>query len=223
MLKTMALLTGFLLFGLSGCVAIMPPDLPARNPQPGDLLLDASFEPGVRSNDDWQEFSVDFAALSVVNGTYQARLTRVNYIWGLYQAQTYSNVIVEADALLISADDQALYGVRCRASVANPANGYYFMISGDGNYSIRYGAGNAIDPLVKWQASGAIRRGRQPNTLRAICDGDYLALYINGEFVAEVTDTRYREGYTGIALALPPSGGDVAEVAYERLRVWSVR
>lgn len=219
----MALLSGMLLFGLSGCVAIMPPDLPARSAQPGDLLLDASFELADQSTDDWQEFSVDFATLAIVDGTYQARLMRVNYIWGLYQAETYSNVIVEADALLLSSDDQALYGVRCRASVANPANGYYFMISGDGNYSIRYGAGNAIDPLVKWQASAAIRRGRQPNTLRAICDGNYLALYINGEFVAEVTDTRYRQGHVGIALALPPSGGDVAEVAYERLQVWSVR
>ena len=35
--------------------------------------------------------------------------------------------------------------------------------------------------------------------MRAVCMGDYLALYINDEFVADATDDTYSTGQVGLA------------------------
>jgi hypothetical protein len=53
---------------------------------------------------------------------------------------------------------------------------------------------------VPWQASSAVRRGTQANTIRAVCVEDYLALFVNDVFVAETFDDEFTRGQAGVAL-----------------------
>lgn len=82
-----------------------------------------------------------------------------------------------------------------------PANGdgYLFLIQGSGSYTILRARGRNITPLVNWTASDLVNRGPGRNQLRAVCLGDYLALYINGEFAADATDSTYTSGQVGLA------------------------
>ena len=54
-------------------------------------------------------------------------------------------------------------------------------------------------PLVDWTASDAIEVGPGRNHIRAICAGDYLAMYINDQFVGDATDDTYSSGQVGLA------------------------
>ena len=78
-------------------------------------------------------------------------------------------------------------------------NGYLFLIRGEGAYAILRARGRNITPLVNWTESAVINQGPGRNTMRAVCMGDYLALYINDEFVADATDDTYSSGQIGLA------------------------
>lgn len=70
-----------------------------------------------------------------------------------------------------------------------------FMIRGDGSFRVaRYEGGSYVD-LVGWQASRALRIGRDAvNTVRIDSVGDNFTFYINGERVAEAVDSTWAEG-----------------------------
>jgi hypothetical protein len=161
--------------------------------------------------------------MNIVNEGYRMWLTRDVYLYGLYY-ESFTDTIMEADALLLTDRTNTMYGLRCRTNVNNMGNGYYFMLSADGAFSIRYGAGNAIEPLVQWQDHRAIRTDGRVNTIRVVCSGDYLALYVNDQFVADTVDSRYSIGLPGLALALPEPTtiDDPADVVFDNVKIWSV-
>jgi hypothetical protein len=77
-------------------------------------------------------------------------------------------------------------------------DGYLFLIQGNGQYAIMRSRGRSLTPLVDWRQSDRINQGAARNTMRAICAGDYLALYVNDTFLAEATDDAYQEGQIGL-------------------------
>ncbi len=77
-------------------------------------------------------------------------------------------------------------------------DGYLFLVQGTGAYGIFVARGRALTPLVDWTTSAVVNQGRERNTLRATCVGDYLAFSINGQQVAQVIDATYREGQVGL-------------------------
>lgn len=81
---------------------------------------------------------------------------------------------------------------------ANNGDGYLFLIQGSGAYGIFRSRGRDLRPLVDWQTSPAINVGPASNRLRAVCVGNYLALYVNDQFVASATDDTYTEGQVGL-------------------------
>ncbi len=80
-------------------------------------------------------------------------------------------------------------------------DGYLFLIQGAGSYAILRSRGRDPQPLVDWTTSDAIHVGPDKNHLRAVCVGDYLAFYINDQFVADVIDDTYSQGQVGLVAA----------------------
>jgi hypothetical protein len=120
------------------------------------------------------------------------------------QTQQYRNVVIEGElrALPTLTGTTVSMGVTCRADTAG--NGYYFLISSTGAASIRLGDPNQPDdlvPLADWRRTDAITDTTQTHRLRVICANNYLALYVNNQFVADATDTTFSRGYIGVALA----------------------
>ncbi len=59
--------------------------------------------------------------------------------------------------------------------------------------------GRQLTPLVDWTTSDAIQKGPARNHIRALCVGNYLALYVNDQFLASATDDSYTRGQVGLA------------------------
>lgn len=81
-------------------------------------------------------------------------------------------------------------------------NGYLFLIQGNGSYAIMRASEREVIPLVDWTEApeDLMEIGRNANnTMRAVCVDDYLALFINDQFVAEAADDTYTEGQIGMA------------------------
>jgi hypothetical protein len=203
---------------LAGCIARLPPPNPTRTITIGPSLLDETFE----TRGDWDAYHKVGLFADVVEGSYRLETTLAQYAHILRPAQ-WGDVVVEAEFYLRSPTDDALYGVMCRAD--SDGKGYYFLISGDGAFSIRRGDENVLKPLVQWQNTSAFRPDTPRQRLRAICSGEYLALYLNDEFVGETTDDLYGHGAVGLAAAVPPRApaGTQVQLDIDAVRVWEAK
>ncbi len=168
----------------------------------------------------WQNYvspeqKVDF---QIVNNVYRALAWDGGFVWVLNRT-IHTDVVIEIETAQLSTFRDNAYGILCRAAPTDNGNGYYFLISGDGHYTIRRGAADEIDALIPWTATSAIRPNQAINRMRAVCIGDYLALYINGEFIAETHDSRYLRGYAGLAAGVVADGD--LEVTFDDLTIWA--
>ncbi|MBK8903149.1 MAG: hypothetical protein IPM53_18325 [Anaerolineaceae bacterium] len=178
----------------------------------GDELLSESFNEEAA----WETYFDDGIAFHVVDGAYRVQTGDDGYIWGLNEA-LHDDVVIEVTSSQLSAHENNAYGVMCRADTSNNGDGYYFLISGDGYYTISKGAGDDVSQLVEWTASSAINEGQDSNTIRAVCIGNYLAMYVNDKFLAEIEDSDYASGYAGFA-ATAFEGGDT-DISFDNLTI----
>jgi hypothetical protein len=99
----------------------------------------------------------------------------------------------------------------------NNGDGYLFLIEGNGRFAIMRSQGRSVTPLVNWTASSVIKTGAADNRIRAVCLGDYLAMYVNGTFVGDATDDTYSTGQVGLAGAAASRLG--LQVTFDNLTV----
>ncbi|MBK8021488.1 MAG: DUF1080 domain-containing protein [Chloroflexi bacterium] len=202
-----------LLLGAGG-LAVGCQATPSTQVALGETLLREDFT----ELDAWENYvnADQRVAFEVIDGAYRARAWDNSIMWVLNETR-HQNVVIEVETTQLSDYRDNAYGLMCRASPTNDGNGYYFLISGDGQYTIRRGAGDEINALIPWRASAAIRQDKAINRVRIICLDDYLALVVNGEFVAEITDSRYKSGYAGLSAAV--TDGEV-EIWFDDLTIW---
>ena len=193
--------------------------LGARMPSAGyrylDLLSEHTFdEPGDR-----RKFIGESAVyMNVEDGEYRIRFNRRQYVWAQSPAR-YEDSIVEVEARQLSDFNHNAFGIACRLDLGNRGRGYYFLIGGDGYYTIRWSNGRSLDDIVPARPSDAINRGQASNRIRAVCIDDYLALWINDRFVAEARDQRATYGAVGLAAAMNYQGRTL-DIAFDDLRIW---
>lgn len=181
----------------------------------GELLYHDSFD----NADDWDAYNLQGLTIGIDDGVYRINTTLQAYVWGLNRI-SHEDIIIDVDARQLSDYRRNAYGLMCRASPQNNGNGYYFLVSADGYYSIRRGEGRAVNPLVEWEYSDVIVQNRGLNQLRVVCDGAYLALYVNGQFLASVEDGLYHYGFVGLVAALPNDDGE-ARITFDNLRAYA--
>jgi hypothetical protein len=102
-------------------------------------------------------------------------------------------------------------------AAAGEGDGYLFLIQGTGSFSILRARGRVVTPLVDWTNSDAIKPGPAKNHLRAVCVNDYLAFYVNEQFVGDVIDDTYATGQVGLAASASNRLG--VRVEFDNLQV----
>jgi hypothetical protein len=107
-----------------------------------------------------------------------------------------TEVVVEAEVT-----EEATAPATAGDEAVNNGDGYLFLVRGDGSYAIMRARGQVVRPLVNWGFSSAINQGAVANHVRVVCVEDYLALYVNDQFVADATDDAYTRGQVGLAAA----------------------
>ena len=181
-----------------------------------EVLVDETFGDGKgwRSYDDGADLF-----LGVRDGAYLIDFSGRQYVWTQGQGP-YADIVIEADVRQTSDYDNNAFGLACRLDLANSGRGYFFLISGDGYASIRWSNGRVLEPIVSAAPASPVNRGQARNRMRVVCIDDYLALWVNGKFVAEARDRRADTGAVGMAAVMNYAGRRLA-VAYDDLKVWS--
>jgi hypothetical protein len=122
----------------------------------------------------------------------------------------FEDVQIDVDALKNAGPDDNEFGVLCRYQ--NTENFYFLIISSDGYYGIgivEKGRQRLLEPPQMYH-SEAINPGDAVNHIQAVCQGSRLALFVNGEFIAETYDATFSSGDIGLIVgSFDESGVDV--------------
>lgn len=129
-----------------------------------------------------------------------------------------ADVTAEATAEITAEPTDALTATLqpTRADI-RAGDGYLFLLQGNGTFAIMRSRDRDLTPLVDWRASDAIRKGPGENHIRAICAGDYLALYVNDQFLGDATDSTYTSGQVGMAASAATRLG--TQIAFDNLTI----
>ncbi len=182
--------------------------------QPSNVIFQDDFSD---AKSGWEVGDYETGKVGYGNGVYYV-ISNGNgdTMWGVANKK-FDNVIIDVDATQISAgpDSNNDYGILCREQ--GDGNGYFFLISGDGFYSILKAEGGEFTPLVDWTASDVINTGNASNHIQATCNGSSLILTVNGQQLATANDTAYSSG--DIALTATSYESQPTEVHFDNLVV----
>lgn len=213
------LLYAILILPACACLPLHENMKPGSLPSIGYRYLDLAVYETFDQLGDWRSYADgDALSMNVAEGVYRMDFIGSQYVWTQAPA-SYRNVIIEATAAQMSDYDYNAFGVACRLDPANSGRGYFFLISGDGHYSIRWSSGRSLEAIVSAAPSDLIQRGQAINRIRAVCIDDYLALWINGQFAAEARDRRAAQGAVGLA-GLMNYQGRRLKVEFDDLKIW---
>ncbi len=158
--------------------------------------------------DERQEFDRGYE-----EGQYFIALHEPGWFAWANPGQRFGDVSVQVQAGLASGSQDGHFGLLCR--YVNADNFYYFAVSADGYYAIfRRVDGGDLEPLTGGGSgmlpSSAIETGEQTNEIRAVCQGEELSLYVNGELLETVSDDSHARGDVGLGAGSgSESGGRV--------------
>lgn len=181
----------------------------------GLLLLAGCVGTSAYFTDDFSDPASGWGAAShetYVRGYQQGRyLIQIDVpdwtVWAT-AGRAYQDVAVEAQ---VRSEEVANnhYGLLCRYG---DEQFYYFAISADGYYAIfLHDEEGDLVPLTgpAMLRSRVIHTDGTANRLMAACQGQRLALYVNGELVDEVEDATLTRGDVGMAAGTLEQGGTI--------------
>jgi hypothetical protein len=159
-------------------------------PPLGEVILEDQF---VDNSNNWLVDTDQYRQATIADGKYQIRITDAGYNW-FYGPVAVSDVDITVDTEFVEGvPANTDYGVLCRVKDTN--NHYRFLIASDGVYRIDKLVNNESSAIIDWTGSKALRTGTGViNTIRAICKGDHLTLYVNDSLVADVVDSSLEGG-----------------------------
>ena len=167
--------------------------------QSSNVLFQDDFS---NTNSGWPSRSDNGDIMGYENGAYRIYLasTMTDLVANADQS-LQADVVIDVDVTKAGGSDNNDFGITCRMKDLN--NFYFFEASSDG-YAV---IGMFLDNQMKYLSSEAmvqvngINSGSTLNHMRAECIGSNLKLYVNGNLVAQVTDSTFT------------SGGDVGLIA----------
>jgi len=163
--------------------------------------------PGPTSPPDWQAPDLPLDVEAPSNGTAVALLGHPG-----------SDFTLEVEATPLSGSDFNGYGLVYRAQ--DESHYYAFAVGSDGYYAVLRVADGEEAELVNWQQFPHVRRGRQANRLRVVCEGPTCRFYVNDEYAATVEDYTWPAGDVGLWARGFGDGG--VAVQFLNACVWSV-
>jgi hypothetical protein len=161
----------------------------------GDLLFQDGFSD---PSSGWDRVQSQGGMTDYENDRYRIVVDAANADYWTNPGLSFMDVMVDVDAGKNAGPDDNDYGVLCRYQ--DTENFYFFIISSDGYYGIgivESGEQRLLEPPQMYQ-SDAIIPGNAANHLQAICHGSQLTMYVNGDLVAEASDSTFAEGDIGL-------------------------
>ncbi len=191
-----------------------PTDTPTASPTP-DFLYSEDFDD---PDSGWYEAEDDVVLFEYSDGGYRMKVKTPRIIARTLSPEEadYSDVKIEVDGTKIGGPKHSELGLIARYVDKN--NFYVFLISTDGMAQIQKkenGTYSGISSKSMKSVDGI--NADTLNHIVAVCDGDKLELYANGNLVASATDDSFREGQIGLVVGTADLGG--ADILFDNLFV----
>ena len=121
-----------------------------------------------------------------------------NYQFWSVPGLNFRDVLIHTQALKLDGPDDNMFGLICRYQ--DEANYYALVIGSDGYYGIikKFAGEETLIDQAHMDFSEEIQPGGLMNELQAICTGDQLSLYVNGQRLLEVRDDALAYGDVGV-------------------------
>ncbi len=185
---------------------------------PGDLLYSEDFS---SSKSGWPYVSDEYFKKSFKNGAYHLTIVPADY-WDWVSGPSrlnFTDFILEVEATKEAGPDDNVFGLVVRKIDAG--NYYAFLLSSDGYYMIVKRENNSWAYASEWVKSSAIKTGNSTNLIKVTGEGDKLALYANGEKLADYNDSTF--GYGGVGLFVQTQSEGNVTIGFDNLKVWSIK
>ncbi len=121
-----------------------------------------------------------------------------NYQFWSVPGLNFVDTLVHTRALKLNGPDDNMFGILCRYQ--DEENYYALVIGSDGYYGVfRTLAGEQV--LIAQEHmdySDAIHQGNETNEIQAVCQGEQLALIVNGTSLVQVQDDVLTHGDVGL-------------------------
>ncbi len=114
-----------------------------------------------------------------------------------------TDFMVSVEANLVAGDElTCFYGIAFRIQEDAESSSYYlFEVAEDQTFKLSLSQGNDWTTLIDWTEATAIRPGEM-NTLAIVAEGSHFVFVINGQEVAEHTDSALAKGRIGVAVEI---------------------
>lgn len=189
---------------------------PGPTPPPGTVLFRDDFSDPASG---WYQVHRQVGEVSYVPGGYEVRVSSQHRTITApnQHLQNYGDVRVEVDATAAGGPLDNGFGIVCR--YRDDDDYYMLWATSEGTYAIgKVGLGHwLILATSRAATSAAIRQGYATNHLRADCNGDTLALWVNGQRLLSVQDADFRAG--GIRLAAFANDAPDVSIVFSNLVV----
>lgn len=154
---------------------------------------------------------------------YQMQILADDSLWWVYMNESLPDVGMSVDVWLVDGPEGSLYGLLCRYDYNVEGKGYVFMISAEGQAGVGViGEDYSFDPIPGGELTSfdVIETGLNAvNTIDAVCVGDQLMMYVNGELLFDLAATGLTGEYIGLTVATPMGAG--ADVYFDNLVVYT--
>lgn len=189
-----------------------------NEPVSGDLLYSEDFS---SSKSGWPYVSDETFKKSFKNGVYHITVVPAdywNYVIGPARLN-FSDFMLEIEATKEAGPDDNVFGLALRK--VDGSNYYAFLLSSDGYYQVAKRENGSWPYVSEWTKSSAIKTGNSTNLIKVTAKGDKLALYANGEKLADYNDSSFAYGGVGLYAGTQSEGN--MTIGFDNLNVWSIK
>jgi len=128
--------------------------------------------------------------------------TKNYFVWSTPDDQDYQNVHMEVTAINNDTDSTTAFGLMCNQQASSDDSLYYFAVTPAGEYAIAKATLDQNDVFLtnndEWATSSLISKNASSYRIGADCGNGTLALYVDGQLIASVSDSSYTNG--GVAV-----------------------
>lgn len=117
-----------------------------------------------------------------------------------YYNRLFADFLFSVDVKQTSGNSSYAYGMYFRSPSGNlTENSYVFGISSSGYWFLGKFVDGEVTYIHYWDTSENFNIGLNvTNTLKVVCAGDYITVYINGVSEVTYTDTSFTSGFCGV-------------------------
>ena len=164
-------------------------------PPTQEIVFQEAFFDDFSEPSGWFREKKDTYGFDYAKGGFRIYSNVPDAIWNV--RGDFSDVSVEVDTLKQIGGEGSYFGVVCRH--IDGGNYYAMVINTDGFYGIaKRGVGELLFLEQGTAPAGVINPGGGPNVIRGDCIGGTLALYVNGQKLAEAQDNTLGAGAAGL-------------------------